>query len=173
MLSRQEMKRRGRHSLKHHYLLLVAVCLLAAFLGTEFGSSLSSIKSVVEAVSYTHLIGEGTVLTYQITFTKTDGEDADAVVADTLTKGQSYNCLLYTSITRKIRRALLALAHVSREAYTAVLMQGSGTFGVESVITSVVGEKEKLLIAANGSYGERMADIAEHAGIAYVLYREP
>lgn len=48
MLSRQEMKRRGRHSLKHHYLLLVAVCLLAAFLGTEFGSSLSSIKSVVE-----------------------------------------------------------------------------------------------------------------------------
>lgn len=48
MLSRQEMKRRGRHSLKRHYLLLVAVCLLAAFLGTEFGSSLSSIKSVVE-----------------------------------------------------------------------------------------------------------------------------
>ena len=36
-------------------------------------------------------IGEGTVLTYQITFTNTDGEDADAVVADTLTKGQSYN----------------------------------------------------------------------------------
>lgn len=61
---------------------------------------------------------------------------------------------------------------MSPETYTAVLMQGSGTFGVESVITSALGKKDKLLIAANGSYGERMADIAEHAGISYVLYRE-
>lgn len=79
----------------------------------------------------------------------------------------------YKQITRKIRRELLELAHVSPEEYTAVLMQGSGTFGVESVITSVVGEQDKLLIAANGAYGERMADIAGHAGISYVLYREP
>ena len=78
----------------------------------------------------------------------------------------------YKQITQKIRRELLELARVSAETYTAVLMQGSGTFGVESVITSALGKKDKLLIAANGSYGERMADIAEHAGISYVLYRE-
>ena len=69
----------------------------------------------------------------------------------------------YKQITQKIRRELLDLAHVSPEDYTAVLMQGSGTFGVESAITSSVGKDGKLLILSNGAYGERMADIAEHA----------
>lgn len=78
----------------------------------------------------------------------------------------------YKQITQEIRKELLKLAHVSEEDYTAVLMQGSGTFGVESVLTSVIGEDEKLLIAANGAYGKRMASIAEHAEIDYVLYEE-
>lgn len=77
----------------------------------------------------------------------------------------------YKQITQKIRKELLDLAHVSERDYTVVLMQGSGSFGVESVITSVVGEEEKLLIIANGAYGERMVDIAEHAKVNYALYR--
>ena len=59
----------------------------------------------------------------------------------------------YKQITQTIRRTLLALGHVSEPEYTAVLMQGSGTFGVESVLTSVIGREDKLLIAANGAYG--------------------
>lgn len=78
----------------------------------------------------------------------------------------------YKKITLSIRSQLLKLAHVTEPEYTVVLMQGSGTFGVESVLTSVIGKSDKLLIAANGAYGERMADIAAHAGIPYVLYRE-
>lgn len=78
----------------------------------------------------------------------------------------------YKKITRDIRTKLLELAHVSEPEYTAVLMQGSGTFGVEAVITSVVGSKDLLLIAANGAYGERMEDIARHAGIQYIIYHE-
>ena len=78
----------------------------------------------------------------------------------------------YKQITQKIRRELLELAHVTEKDYTVVLMQGSGSFGVESVITSVVGDDEKLLIVANGAYGERMADIAKHARISYALYEE-
>ena len=78
----------------------------------------------------------------------------------------------YKQITQKIRKELLKLAHVSEEEYTAVLMQGSGSFGVESVLTSVIGEDEKLLIVANGAYGERMADIAEHAKMKYSIYKE-
>ena len=58
----------------------------------------------------------------------------------------------YKKITQEIRRELLELAHVDEKEYTAVLMQGSGTFGVESVLTSVIGSGEKLLIAANGAY---------------------
>ena len=47
----------------------------------------------------------------------------------------------YKQITQQIRKGLLELAHVSPEEYTAVLMQGSGTFGVESVLTSIPGAK--------------------------------
>ncbi len=78
----------------------------------------------------------------------------------------------YKQITQRIRAGLLRLGHVSEPEYTAVLMQGSGTFGVESVLTSVIGAEDKLLIAANGAYGERMADICEHAGIAYTIYKQ-
>ena len=78
----------------------------------------------------------------------------------------------YKAITQKIRRQLLALAHVEEEEYTAVLMQGSGSFGVESVLTSVTGTEDKLLIVSNGAYGERMEDIAKHAGLSYRIYHQ-
>ena len=79
----------------------------------------------------------------------------------------------YKQITCRICDGLLRLGHVSAPEYTAVLMQGSGTFGVESVLTSVIGADEKVLIAANGAYGLRMADICRHAGIACTLYEQP
>ena len=78
----------------------------------------------------------------------------------------------YKRITLDIRKKLLELAQVSEKEYTVVLMQGSGTFGVESVLTSVVGDENKLLIVANGAYGERMEEIAEHAKVPYTIYRE-
>ena len=78
----------------------------------------------------------------------------------------------YKKITLSIREKLLELAHVSEPEYTVVLMQGSGTFGVEAVLTSVLGEGETLLIVANGAYGERMGDIAAHGKIPYLMYRE-
>lgn len=78
----------------------------------------------------------------------------------------------YKKITQEIRAKLLKLAHVSEDDYTVVLMQGSGTFGVESVLTSVIGKNDKLLICANGAYGERMEDIVNHADIPYIIYLE-
>ena len=78
----------------------------------------------------------------------------------------------YKRITLDIRKKLLELAQVLEKEYTVVLMQGSGTFGVESVLTSVVGDENKLLIVANGAYGERMEEIAEHAKVPYTIYRE-
>lgn len=45
MLHRKELKRRAKHNLKKHYLLFVALCLIAAFIGSEFSSSLSIINS--------------------------------------------------------------------------------------------------------------------------------
>lgn len=76
----------------------------------------------------------------------------------------------YKRITQEIRKKLLKLAHLSQEDYTAVLMQGSGTFGVESVLTSAVGPEDKLLIIANGAYGQRMAEIADYAKLSHQVY---
>ena len=45
MLSRKEMKQLGRQSLKKHYIMFLAVCLIAAFFGTEFTGSLKFVKT--------------------------------------------------------------------------------------------------------------------------------
>ena len=41
MKSRKEIKRQGKASLKKHYLIFVAACVIAAFLASEFQSSLN------------------------------------------------------------------------------------------------------------------------------------
>ncbi len=78
----------------------------------------------------------------------------------------------YKNITQKIRKHLLKLAYVDDEFYTVVLMQGSGTFGVESVISSVISDKDKVLICTNGEYGKRIAQIAKYNKLNYITYDE-
>jgi 2-aminoethylphosphonate-pyruvate transaminase len=69
--------------------------------------------------------------------------------------------IVFIEAVRHIRSALLAVAGVSRKTgYEAVLMQGSGTFGIESVIGSTVPPDGKLLVIVNGAYGDRIARIA-------------
>ena len=67
---------------------------------------------------------------------------------------------------RNIRQRLLDLGQVVGGDYAAVLMQGSGTFVVESVVSSVLPRDGKLLVLINGAYGHRMAKIARTLGIA-------
>ena len=71
----------------------------------------------------------------------------------------------YNSIVEDIRERLVRLAGVTPTTHSAVLIQGSGTFAVESVLTSAVPESGKLLVLENGAYGRRMATIARQAGI--------
>lgn len=66
----------------------------------------------------------------------------------------------------EIRSGLLELAGVSKEeGWESVLMQGSGTFSVESVLSSSIPKEGALLVARNGAYGERIATIARCHGI--------
>jgi 2-aminoethylphosphonate-pyruvate transaminase len=76
----------------------------------------------------------------------------------------------YKQITQKIRAQLLELGKAKNEDYTVVLMQGSGTFTVESVISSTVAKDDKLLIITNGAYGERIIKIAQYIGLNYFHY---
>lgn len=77
----------------------------------------------------------------------------------------------YKQITERIRAELLTLGHCGDD-YSVVLMQGSGTFGVEAVLTSAVSAQDHLLICSNGAYGLRMTDIASHAGLRFTHYAE-
>ena len=44
--------------------------------------------------------------------------------------------------------------------YECVLMQGSGTFAIESVISSAISREGKLVVLVNGAYGRRIAKMA-------------
>ena len=68
-------------------------------------------------------------------------------------------------ITQKIRSQLLEFAGATKEDYTVVLMQGSGTFAVESVMTSTISNDDKVLIITNGAYGERIVKMAKYIGL--------
>ncbi|WP_342513801.1 2-aminoethylphosphonate--pyruvate transaminase [Sporosarcina sp. FSL K6-1522] len=76
----------------------------------------------------------------------------------------------YKEITQKIRTQLLELAHVTEEQYTTVLMQGSGSFVVESVLTTAIAKEDKVLIVTNGAYGKRIVQMAQYIGLNYVEY---
>lgn len=72
----------------------------------------------------------------------------------------------FVSVVAGVRESLLRLGGVRAPDYECVLTQGSGTFGVESVLGSAVPRAGgKLLVAANGAYGERMLAIARTLGI--------
>lgn len=78
----------------------------------------------------------------------------------------------FIALVRHIRERLLELGGVSRAAgYEAILMQGSGTFGLESVISSVMPRDGKLLVIINGAYGERIATMATRHSIATAILR--
>ena len=72
----------------------------------------------------------------------------------------------FIEIVREIRRRLVALAGVNEEEFTAILIQGSGTFGIEAVISSTIPPDGKLLVVVNGAYGRRIAQIATRHRIA-------
>jgi 2-aminoethylphosphonate-pyruvate transaminase len=82
----------------------------------------------------------------------------------------------YNAICQSIRSRLVDIAVSDdrcRPDYTSVLMQGSGTFAIESTLGSVIPSDGRILIAANGAYGVRMAVIAERLGISCAVLSHP
>lgn len=78
----------------------------------------------------------------------------------------------YKGIVQDIRGRLLSLAQASHETYTAVLVQGSGSFGVEAALGTALPKEGKLLVLENGAYGQRMKQIANVLGIRHSTLTE-
>jgi 2-aminoethylphosphonate-pyruvate transaminase len=73
----------------------------------------------------------------------------------------------------EIRQRLLQLADVSKGEYEAILMQGSGTFSLEAVVSSTLPPDGKLLVIINGAYGRRIEAIAKTLKISTVALNTP
>ena len=94
----------------------------------------------------------------------TSGAVKDAMLHDVGSRDAEF-----VNLVREIRQQLLSVAGVSQaDGYEAILIQGSGTSGIEAVISSVIPRDGKLLIIINGAYGKRIRDIAERHGIESV-----
>lgn len=81
-----------------------------------------------------------------------------AMMSDWCTWDKDYNL----GIVEVIRKQLVELASSQPDEYTAVLMQGSGTFCVEATLGSTIRPEDHLLVVANGAYGKRMGVIANY-----------
>lgn len=80
----------------------------------------------------------------------------------------------FIATVRRVRSRLLAVAGLSRQdGYEAVLLQGSGTYGIEAVLTCAVPPGGKWLVVANGAYGERMVKILKIHQIEHAVIRAP
>jgi 2-aminoethylphosphonate-pyruvate transaminase len=67
----------------------------------------------------------------------------------------------------ELRAGLLGVYGCDPAEWNAVLLTGSGTAAVESMLTSLIPESGSVLIAENGVYGERMAQICARFRIAH------
>jgi 2-aminoethylphosphonate-pyruvate transaminase len=67
------------------------------------------------------------------------------------------------------RARLLQLYGLDPSQWAAVLMTGSGTAAVESMVAALVPDNGKLLVIENGVYGERITQIATQYRIAHTV----
>ncbi|MCE9942803.1 2-aminoethylphosphonate--pyruvate transaminase [Aeromonas rivipollensis] len=81
-----------------------------------------------------------------------------AMLQDSCTWDADYNLGVVEPIRRELVR--LATGPEYESDYSAVLLQGSGSYVVESVLGSAIGADECLLIINNGAYGARMGEMA-------------
>ncbi len=74
----------------------------------------------------------------------------------------------FLALVQGVRATLLAIAGVDEPDYTALPLQGSGTYAVEAAVGALLPRGGRLLVAQNGAYGQRIAQLARAQGITVV-----
>ena len=74
----------------------------------------------------------------------------------------------FRAMTRGMRDRLLSMIG-SPEMFDCVPVQGSGTFAVEAMLGTFVPWDGKVLVLANGAYGQRVAQTLRYLGRAHVI----
>ncbi len=73
----------------------------------------------------------------------------------------------FFDVQEEARTRLVGVYGLDPAQWQAVLMTGSGTAAVESMVAALVPANGKLLVIENGVYGERITQIAKQYGIAH------
>ena len=78
----------------------------------------------------------------------------------------------FIDATKNVREGLVEVSG-GGDAFTAVPVQGSGTFAVEAMIGTFLPKGNKLLIVVNGAYGHRIANICDYMDRPYTVLETP
>ena len=75
----------------------------------------------------------------------------------------------FGEVALDVQRKLVEVVQGS-EAYTAVMLAGSGTAAMEAALTTALGPQDKVLIVDNGAYGRRARLISEAYRLSHAVY---
>tara|TARA_R110002110_G_scaffold81444_4_gene211831 strand:+ start:3873 stop:4982 length:1110 start_codon:yes stop_codon:yes gene_type:complete len=75
----------------------------------------------------------------------------------------------FIALTRRVRERITALAG-GADTHSCVLLQGSGTYGLEAAMATFVPPDGHVLVLANGAYCHRIASICEILGRQVEIY---
>ena len=94
------------------------------------------------------------------------------IISDICPREEEFSLVMNT-----IRLNLINIINADPKSYSTVLFGGSGTAAVESVIASVISEKDRGLLLINGMYGKRIHEISKihkkYIEIMNFNYNEP
>jgi 2-aminoethylphosphonate-pyruvate transaminase len=77
----------------------------------------------------------------------------------------------YAQLQTEVRDRLSRVYSGTGDSHVAVLLTGSGTAAVEAMVGSLVPKHGRVLVAANGIYGERVASMLQMQGKEFELIR--
>jgi 2-aminoethylphosphonate aminotransferase len=80
--------------------------------------------------------------------------------------------IAFRQVTRDIRQWIQELAGAGPD-YSTIPIQGSGTFAIEAALTTFIKHSDKVLVCANGVYGETAAKILRRHGLAHTVLARP
>ncbi len=79
----------------------------------------------------------------------------------------------FIQMNSEMRNLLLDIAGADPQTFAATPLQGSGTFAIEAMLTTLVPRQGHILLIVNGAYGHRAKEICRIAARDVTLYETP
>ena len=93
--------------------------------------------------------------------TTTDSVKKSLLVPDICPREKEFG-----DLTQNVLKKIVKVVN-GESTHTSVILTGSGTAGVEAALSSVISDKDKILILDNGAYGKRAETIIKSYGIPH------